>query len=233
MKKKLFPILVIFMLVSACGPQPIRAFDQFNLNQNAQRVYYYQAYQPSSSDPAKTIKATFQLAEVVVERTVVPSYVVAHAKRQLKLIQADPNWSGDTTTQVTEIWYVISGQRVYSQKTAVDPTNIKVSDMTLSYDFPLTPGKTWCPQLYDPKDASHKQITDCRLSGQREVIGPATFTSGTDSFSDCYNLVDHYSDGQIFQRFCTGVGVVMLSFDHVGTNFGFKQNLSTYLIGTP
>jgi len=233
MKKMLFPVLVVFTLLSACGPQPVRALDQFNMNQGAARVYYYQAYQPSSSDPTKTIKATFQLTEEIVDRTVVPAYVIAHAKRQLKVIQADPNWSGDTTTQASEIWYVVSGQRIYSQKTAVDPTNINVNSMTLSYDFPLEPGKNWCPQLYDPKDPTHKQITDCRLSGEREVVDHTTFTSDAGTFNDCYNIVDHYSDGQIFQRFCTGVGVVMLSFDHAGTKFGFQQSLSSYLIGTP
>jgi len=233
MKKLLFSILV-FMFASGCAAQPTtRALDQFNMNKGAARVYYYQSYQPSGTDPTKTIKATFQLSETVVDRQVVPSYVIAHVQRELKLINADLGWPTNTADQTGDIWYVFSGHQVYSQKTAIDVNHILLSELTLSYDFPLSVGKNWCPLQYDPKDSSHTKITDCRLSGEREVISHGDFMSMAGTFNDCYDMIDHFNGGSIFQKFCTGVGVVSLQFDHMGTKFGFSQSLSSYLIGTP
>lgn len=225
-------LLVVFMV--GCSSRASEEFSEFPLYKGTIWVYTYQAYEPSGSSVDSVVKATYQLTETVMDVGSNAPYPIAHVKKEFKLENADAGWTGDfTSNQNNEIWDVVDGEKIYSSNQPIDINSINVDEINLAYDFPLSVNKTWCPIQVDLKDPNHKPIPNCRFSGQREVTGQGSFENAAGKFKDCYDLTDYFNSGNIFQKFCVGIGVVSMKFDHMGTPFGFEQTLIRYSIGKP
>lgn len=195
-------------------------------------VYSYDAYEPTASDPNKIIKATYRLTETIVETKTAPSDFIAHVKKDYQLINSDEGWTGNiVANQPNESWYIVNGQQIFDSKQPVDIKNVTTENLILAYDFPLIVNKAWCLIRFDLKDPSHKPITECQSVNQRAVTNQGSYESSAGKFDNCYNLVDYSNGGNIFQKFCIGVGIVSMKFDHAGTRFGFEQTLIRYSLG--
>jgi len=233
MKKRVISLLLAF-LVSACSSPAPKTPVEFPLSRGTTWVYTYKVYEPAGGSVNAFLNATYQLTEKVADAESTASTSVAHVVREWKLVSADPGWTDDFTAQQNkETWFAVSGAKVYSSGLAVSIETLNVDDLALAYDFPLAVNKTWCPLQFNPKDPSHKRITDCHISGEREVVAHRPYETAAEQFNDCYDLIDHYNGGSILQTYCVGVGIVFLKFDHMGTRFGFQQALLRYTVGTP
>jgi hypothetical protein len=230
--KRRFVYLLLIILIVGCSRQKSEEHTEFPLYKGTTWVYTYQAYEPSGSNIDSAVKATYQLTETVADVATNASYSVAHVVKEFELDNADVGWTGDfTSNQNEETWYVVDGEKIYSSNQPVEINKINVDNLNLTYDFPLSVNKVWCPMQFDLKNPNHKPITNCQFSGQREVTGQGSFESPAGKFKDCYYMTDHFNGGNIFQKFCVGVGIVSMKFDHMGTPFGFEQTLIRYSIG--
>ena len=232
--RQLLVYLLLVVSIVGCSSQASNEHTAFPLSKGTTWVYTYQAYEPAGSGVDTIVKATYQLTETVLDVATNASYSVAHVKREFELENADAGWTGGfTSNQNDETWYVVEGEKVYSSNQSIDINSVNVDEINLAYDFPLSVNKTWCPIQVDLKDSNHKPITNCQFSGQREVTDQGSFESPAGKFTDCYDMTDHFNNGNIYQKFCVGVGIVSMKFDHMGTPFGFEQTLIQYSIGTP
>jgi hypothetical protein len=134
-------------------------------------------------------------------------------KRERKLINADTDWV-DLSSQPNEFWYIRDGQKLFQSNLPLDINNIKTDRLILDYQFPLSLKSNWCLISEDLKSATPQDNAGC-------------------DFENCYDLVDYYNGGNIFHKFCSGVGIVFMKFDHSGSRFGFEQTLTSYTKGTP
>lgn len=234
MSRNSFFALLITIIIVGCSSKTMTILAEFPLQKGTAWVYSYQAYQPSISDPTQIAKAVYQLTEIVADTESGSPYFVAHIKSEWKLIQADSGWTEDFVSgQPDERWYVVNGRKVFESRQAVDVKNANPDNLILDYDFPLAMNKKWCSMQFNPKDPAHTPITSCQYSGEREITNQSTFETSTGKFKDCYDMVDYFNDGNFYQKFCNGVGVVSLKYDHAGTRFGFEQTLTHYTAGAP
>lgn len=227
--------LIVFSLVGiflvACSSQkPIDAAG-FPLERGTTWVYSYQAYNPSPADPTQVIKATYELTETIVGTETVSNFFVAHVKRDRKLLNADPGWTQEISGQPNELWYVRDDQQIFQSNLPLDTKNIHPDQLILDYQFPLTVRKSWC--LLPDSRNNPKPMAGCDFVGKREVIDHGKYETPAGTFENCYDLMDVYNGGNILQKFCEGVGIVLMKFDHSGTRFGFEQTLTKFSKGTP
>lgn len=230
--KKLIIFSLLTVLSAGCSSQALVESSEFPLEQGTTWVYSYKAYQQSASDPAQIIGATYQLTETVVEIENVSNYFVAHVKREYKLIDPDAGWSGDFSSQPNEFWYIVNDRQVLQSNQPLDQANIKTDELILDYDFPLSVAKTWCLTTSSSKDPN-KTVVGCEFVGKREVTSQGPYETAAENFADCYDMIDYWNTGNFFQKFCSGIGIVSVKFDHPGTRFGFEQTLISYSKGTP
>ena len=228
--KNLIVISLVGILV-ACSSQSTIEASGFPLEKGTTWVYSYQAYNPSPLDPSQTIKATYELTETIVDTETISNYLVAHIRRERELINADADWTQEMSSQPDEFWYVQDGQRVFQSNFPLDTANIDPDQLVLDYEFPLSVRKKWC-LLADSRNTP-KAIAGCDFVGRREVTDHGRYESPAGSFENCYDLVDVFNGGNILQKFCDGVGIVFMKFDHSGTQFGFEQTLVRFSRGTP
>ena len=230
MKKNLTFIVLIF--VAACSPQPVPGLPDFPLSKGTTWVYSYEAYEPALSDPTQIVKATYQLTETVIETETISSYFVAHVERKYQLVDAEADWMGDLFSNgPSEFWYIVQGNQIFQSNLPIDTNAIKTDELILDYEFPLSVSKAWC--LQSPNFQGPKKMTSCETVGKRMVTNQSAYETPADKFDDCYELTDYFNTGNIFQKFCAGVGIVSMKFDHAGTKFGFGQSLIQYSLGTP
>jgi hypothetical protein len=220
-----FMVLLLSFTVG-CSSQRTAIPAEFPLEKGTTWVYSYEAYE-QAADPSQVVKAAYQLTETVVDVKSVSLYLVAHVKRDLQLVTADPGWTGDFSVQQEEFWYTVIDRQVFRSDQQPYDTTINTQELGLVYDFPLSVEKSWC--LLQPPDS----VTKCEFIGKRVASSLSSYETQTESFDDCYNLIDYFNNGNFFQTFCNGVGVVHLKFDHAGTRFGFEQTLISYSSGTP
>jgi len=202
----------------------ISTLKEFPLAKGTIWVYSYEPYEDSDSNPGQIVKATYRLTETVVETDYSAPYFVAHVKNEFQLITADSGGTGWSVAseEPAEIWYVEDGQQIFESE-SLDIENINKDHLILDYDFPLVVGKALC------------QLGDCEQNnvGWRSIEGKSSYQTPSQTFTDCHEMLDHYNGGGLFHTFCNGVGIVSVNFDHMGTSYGFKQNLISYSIGVP
>lgn len=230
MKKRVVLAWACIFLAACASQSPIEA-SGFPLERGTTRVYAYQAYSPSPADPTQIVKATYELTETIVDTETISSYFIAHVRRDRKLLNSDPGWIQELSGQPNEFWYVRDGQQVFQSNLPLDTNNIKPDELILDYQFPLSVRKSWC--LLPDSRKSPKEIAGCDFVGKREVTGHGTYQTPAGSFDNCYDIMDVYNGGNILQKFCDGVGIVFMKFDHSGTQFGFEQTLTKFSKGTP
>lgn len=230
MKKLIVLLLTGFLAVSCSSQKPMQA-SAFPLDKGTTWVYSYEAYDPAASDPEKVIQATYQLTDTVVDTQTVSSYFVAHVTRDWKLIEADPDWLRDLSSQPRELWYIRDGEQVYQSNFPIDADNINPDQLILDYRFPLTVRDSWC--LLPDSRSESGTAAGCEFVGRREVTDQGRFETPAGNFTNCYELTDIYNGGNILQKFCEGAGIVYMKFDHAGTKFGFEQTLTNFSEGTP
>jgi hypothetical protein len=228
--KNLIVISLVGILV-ACSSQSTIEAAGFPLEKGTTWVYSYQAYNPSPSDPTQTIKATYELTETIVDAETLSNYLVAHVRRERELINADSDWTQEMSSRSDEFWYVRDGQRVFKSNLPLGSANINPDQLILDYEFPLSVRKNWC--LLPDSRNNPKETAGCDFVGRREVTDHGRYESPAGSFENCFDLVDVYNGGNILQKFCDGVGIVFMKFDHSGTQFGFEQTLVRFSRGTP
>ena len=230
--KQLIILFLVSAVFTACSPQKPMDASGFPLEKGTTWVYSYEVYDPSPSDPTQVIKATYQLTDTIVETETVSNYVVAHVKRERELIKADADWAQDVSGQPNEFWYVRKDQQVFQSNFPLDTADINTDQLILDYDFPLSIKKNWC-LLPDSRQSSTQDIAGCDFVGRREVTDQGRYETPAGNFENCYDLIDIYNGGNILQKFCDGVGIVYMKFDHAGTRFGFEQTLISYSKGRP
>ena len=227
--------LVVFSLVCflfvACSSQKTIEATGFPLEEGTTWVYSYEAYDISLSDPTQIIKANYQLTDTIVKTETVSNYAVAHVRRKRELIKADAGWTQDVSNQLNEFWYVRNDQQLFQSNFPLDTNNIKLEELILDYEFPLSLSKSWC--LFSDNSNDPKEIASCDFVGKREVTDQGSYETPAGNFDNCYDLIDYYNGGNILHKFCDGIGIVFMKFDHSGTRFGFEQTLISYSQGTP
>jgi hypothetical protein len=114
--KNLIVLSLIGILLAACSSQSTIDASGFPLEKGTTRVYSYQTYAPSPSDPTQIIKATYELTETVVDTETISNYFVAHVQRNRKLINADPDWTQEVSGEPNEFWYVRDDQQIFHSK---------------------------------------------------------------------------------------------------------------------
>jgi hypothetical protein len=233
MRKNLFlgTIFWLLLFTTGCIPQTTAEPSVFPLNKGITWVYSYEAYEPTTADPNQIIKATYQLTETVVETKTVSTYLVAHVKREHKLIDADAGWTDDFSSQPNEFWYVVNDHQVLQSNLPLDTTHINIDELIVDYEFPLSMKKSWC--LFSENSKGPKKTQSCEVVGRREVTSQGPYETPAGNFEDCYDLIDYFNGGNLFQKFCGDVGIVSIKFDHAGTRFGFEQTLISYTTGAP
>jgi hypothetical protein len=231
MRKISFFVFLIPVFVVSCYLQTTTKPLELPLEKGTTWIYSYEAYE-QSADPTQIIKATYQLTESVVDVETISTYFVAQVKREFQLVNAEAGWPGDFSSQSNEFWYVVNDHQVLQSNQPLDPPNIEIDQLILDYDFPLSVAKTWCLTIPNPKDLN-KTTIGCEFVGKREVTSQGPYETSAGKFDDCYVMIDYWNTGNFFRRFCSGVGIVSIKFDHAGTRFGFEQTLITYSIGVP
>ena len=229
--RNLIAFSLLILLLAACSAQTPIEVSGFPLEKGTTWVYSYEGYDTSPSDPHQIIKASYQLTETIIETETISSYIVAHVKRERKLIKADTGWMDNLSGQPNDFWYVRDNQQLFQSNFPLDTSNIKTSELILDYQFPLTLSQSWC--LLPDSRNNPKPIAGCDFVGKREVTDHGKYETPAGTFDNCYDLMDVYNGGNIFQTFCDGVGIVFMKFDHAGSRFGFEQTLIRYSEGTP
>jgi hypothetical protein len=231
--RNLIAFSLLTILLIACSAQMPIEVSGFPLEKGTTWDYSYEAYDTSPIDPQQIIKATYQFTESIVETQNVSQNFVAHVKRERKLINADTGWLQDFTGQQNEFWYVRNGQKLFQSNLPLDPGNIKTNELILDYEFPLSLKSSWC-LLPDSRNSTTLQDNaGCDFVGKRAVTDRGRYETPAGRFENCYDLVDYYNGGNIFQKLCDGVGIVFMKFDHAGSRFGFEQTLIKFSKGTP
>jgi hypothetical protein len=230
MKKLSFFFLLFFLIAGCSSNAPIEATG-FPLDQGTTWVYAYEAYNPSPSDPTQIIKATYELTQTIVDTKTISSYVIAHVQRDRELINADDGWTQELSSQPNEFWYVRHDGQIFQSNFALDTANIHSDQLILDYEFPLSVRKSWC--LMPDSRNKAQEVAGCDFVGRREVTDQGSYETPAGKFENCYDLMDIYNGGNILHKFCDGVGIVFMKFDHSGTGFGFEQTLIRYFQGTP
>lgn len=224
----LFAFLIL-VFVTGCAAQTANALPEFPLDKGTTWVYSYSVYDTSTTNPNQIIKAAYQLTETVVETETISNYVVGRVEREYQVVNSDSGWISDLSNQPNEFWYVVNGNQVFEKNQPLDAAHLKLEELILDYEFPLSIGKDWCLFSQNPKNP--KQITDCEVIGKRQVTGQGAYETPAGNFDQCYDLIDYFNGGNVFQTFCNGVGVIYMKFDHAGTRFGYEQTLIEYSSG--
>ncbi len=213
---------------ASASPDPDPTSGDFPLTKGTTWVYSYEEYEPDPNTPTHTTTATFLITNTVTATQWVRSYFIAHVQHQENLIKADPGWGETGPRRAGEFWYVVDGQRVYESLQALDLAKFQPDYLPLVFDFPLTPGKRWCPQTI----LMGQKVLDCAYSGEISVGSPTSYNSEAGTFAQCYQLTQNFTSGPIIQWFCSGIGIVAEKYDHAGTRFGFRNNLLRYSRGS-
>lgn len=222
---------ILFSLLSflpaACSSPTVVGVSELPLEKGTTWVYSYQAYEQSASDSAQILEATYQLTERVVEMENVLTYSVAHVSQEYQLIDADAGWVQDFSNRPNEFWYIVSDRQIWRSNQPPDRANIRADEFILDYDLPLSVAKSWCLMRSGSKDPN-KPTAGCEFVGKREVTSQGSYETSIGKLEDCYDLIDYWNTGNFFQKFCHGVGLVFMKFDHAGTRFGFQQTLLSF-----
>lgn len=187
-------------------------------------VYAYIPYEPAAADPTQIVTATYRLTETVVDTESASPYFVAHVQGTRSLVQAQPGWSGMTSDEPNEYWYLVRGQQIYQSFQKLDWASVQTDTLTLAYNLPLALNESWCPSSV----VKGEPVQDCTAAGRRIVLDQGEYTTLAGRFDNCYQIVEQYNSGGVEWWFCKGVGVVAEAYDHAGTRFGFTQELVSY-----
>ncbi len=192
-------------------------------------VYAYVAYEPLAANPTQTVTATYRLTETVADTETASPYFVAHVQRTQSLVEAEPGWPNEVSSQPDEYWYLVRGHQVYQSFERLNWTDLPTATLTLAYDLPLAVGRSWCPNSL----VKGEPVQNCITAGQRTVISHGSYVTPAGSFDDCYQIAEAINSGGVTRWFCTGIGIVAQVYDHAGTRFGFTQVLQAYVRGEP
>ncbi len=177
-------------------------------------VYRRLQYEQAMGDPTRIITATNLITETVVRAEGAgPAQQFLH-RQTATLVSASSDWEYDSSDLNWESWYRVDGTRVFSSPAGSPNIN------TLVYDFPLSVGKSWCPEVPPPA-----YNVDCIAMGRRTVTSEAIYATPAGTFDQCYEINQDYNSGGVWEWFCNGVGVVARKYDHGGSRFGFEDTL--------
>jgi len=207
---------------------------EFNLTKGTRRVYLYSEYEPAISDPTQIITAQFQLTQTVTGISRANGLILVDVLSEQKTIQMPAGLADYMPLPLTgDSWYIIKGRQGFETGDAVNPATIDTGTLPLTFDFPLSVNKSWCPFLIDLKDPTHSLKSNCDNGGKLTILQHTDYQVPAGKFEDCYQIKQCYNDGCFLEWFCTGVGVVESKYDHAGSRFGFEQVMTGYFKGTP
>jgi hypothetical protein len=184
-------------------------------------VYSHSEYEQAIGDPNEIITATRVLTETVARvEGDTPSLSFMH-ERSVSDIKIPPEWWSSSVLDSGSYWYRIEGNRVLSVQYPYSREGFPL------YEFPLGAGRGWCPE--DPPPATNPT---CSLMGKRTVRRQGPYTTAVGTFDPCYEIVEEYNSGGIFEWFCDGIGVVARKYDHAGSRFGYEDTLIRFALGS-
>jgi len=228
-------ILIGTLVISACAihlpansDNPVQS--EFSLAKGTSWTYSDSEYQSAPADPTQVITAQYQLIETVTEITSQNGFFFAHVQSEQKPIHVPDGWM--PFSPPGDFWYIIKGQQVFESGEPVDFTKLDTDTLNLAFDFPLSVHQSWCPVRVDLKDPNHAPITNCDNYGKLSVLKQSAYQVPAGKFENCFQIEEYANDGPIFQWFCRGIGVVDVQYDHGGSIFGFKQELTGYNQGS-
>ena len=222
MKRNLLLVFLIAVFGVGCSTQS-GSPSEFPLEKGTTWVYSFETYEPSEPSPSQIVEATYRLTATVAETEIKPPYFLAHVIFKYELVSSDSGWRGLwVNDRPTETWYILDNHQIF-ESANIDINTIDNKPGTLDYVFPLSDQKRWC----------HMQNPPCLSVGWRAVINQGVYETPAGKFDECYDMQDFYNGGSRFHTFCIGVGIVAMSYDHVGTPFGYQQTLTEYVVGVP
>jgi len=201
----------------------------FPLAEGTTWTYKRIGYAQAPSDPKTIIEGRSEIVETVVETVSGPDTVVAHIQGRKTLVEADQGWEENDRFGLGdyEYWYAVRDGKVYFSDLPLEPADFQSDLLALEFQFPMGEGTQWCPLL--PGEARGSPGTPlpspCEYSGMRTVEQVAAYTAPAGKFERCYQMRDAFNSGGVIQWFCEGIGIVAKKYDHIGSRFGFTQEL--------
>jgi hypothetical protein len=150
---------------------------------------------------------------------------------------ADPGWQDFESFGLGdyEYFYVLQDRNAYRSAVYPDTANIHTDQLLQEFQFPMAVGVEWCPSKLDKGYLTPPAETPvpCAYIGKRIVEQEGTYQTPARSFDHCYQMRDIVNSGGVIQWFCDEVGVVAKKYDHIGSRFGFTQELTAFRLGSP
>jgi len=204
----------------------------FPLSPGTSWSYTHSAYSQSISDPDQIVSGVSQIVETVAGMDSYPLFTLVHIRGSKTLLRSDPGWeeSGTAGLGDYEYWLILQSDSVYRSDTRPDPANLQTGQLLEEYRFPLFQGSNWCPNKLEKGVLTPPPETPvpCAYAGLRTVENEETHQTPAGSFEHCFRMTDQFNSGSFIQWFCEGVGVVARKYDHLGTRFGFTQELTGF-----
>jgi hypothetical protein len=211
--------------------------DIFPLYPGTRWTYTYSGYSQSLSDPNEILSGTLEIWERVSDVQSYPTFILAHIQGTRTLVAADPGWQElDTTGSGSyEYYYVLEDGNVFRSSAYPDLDTIQTEQMVKEFQFPMAVGAEWCPSMPDEGNlsTSTETIDPCAYTGKRVIEAEGSYQTPAGSFKGCYQMRDMDNMGGVIQWFCKGVGMVAQKYEHLGSRFGYSQELTAFTLGTP
>jgi hypothetical protein len=232
----LLVILMVSWVVGSCSivqsatsQEQNQTLVDFPLQNRTKWTYSYIEYESITNNPSQITTASYLFSETIVDTRWIAPFFIAHVRHEEQLVKADPDWNLTDSSRPTEWWYIVRGGEVYQSFQPLDMNRIQTVTLPLAFEFPLEPGRSWCPFIY----IKGKKVTDCTSSGKRTVAGQENQQTPAGNFSKCYKITEDVNSGGVTRWLCTGVGLVAEKYDHAGTRFGYQKTLVSYSKGSP
>jgi hypothetical protein len=206
------------------------ALQDYPLTPGTTWVYRYDEYQSAPQDATHIISATSLLTETVINNRYLGDYYLAQVGTSRKFVSMDEEWVENGDVASTS-WYAIDGGRIYESSLPLDIHAVDMANLKLLYDLPLFDGQSWCPYDVERSSSNPEVMQNCSGRSTVQAIGRLDTPAG--AFEDCYEIIERYNNGSVIKRFCNGVGLVSTHFDHVGSRFGFHEELQDFTRDSP
>ncbi len=216
---------------------PLASTDVFPVFPGTSWTYTFRGYTQSPSGPNLILRATLEIRETVSDVESYPPFVIVHILGNRSRVMADLGWQDfdSFTLGDYEYFYILQDGNVYRSPVYPDPDNIQTTGMIQEFQFPMAVGAEWCPSKLDKGYLTPPAETPvpCAFTGNRIVEQEGTYQASAGRFEHCYQMRDLVNSGGLIQWFCDGVGVVAEKYDHIGSRFGFTQDLIAFTLGSP
>jgi hypothetical protein len=224
------PISTPLSTLLPSGVPDLPFLSTFPLSPGTTWVYTKTGYTQADGDSQKIIQGTSTIEERVADVKTLEPYTFVHIQGNKTMVSADPGWQENGTFGLGnyEYWYVIKNNQVYLSFIQPDPTQIKLAEMRLVYQFPLRVGSEWCPG----PEIKGQPIPDIASCGSKSIVtAEKPYLSRLGELKPCFEIHVTSNSGDVISQFCEGVGVVAVKYNHGGTQFGEAQELIGFING--